>query len=378
MIDSLVEMSERAVRQALALVDRYAFAPLAYRVVYAGDRLPAAPYLRRLAYARLSRNWRSVKLHLTGACNLACQNCYADKRGQPLSRAVIEDLLDQLAGRHCRLDLLGGEPLLREDLLEIIEYARRRAGIEKIFLYTNGTRIDAQVARGLKDAGLQSAIVSLHSHQPQVHDALTQHSGAWEQTVSGIGQLLQAGVRTYSYTVVSARNVDQLDRMAAFSRELGAQPLFFPYIEQQPADPLASERSALKAALARTKPRSRQLAEVFATGRKLCVAFAHTVNIKVDGTVTPCVFVDLPLGNIKDQPLFEILRQAWQNPRLSELLSIPQECRSCAAVRTCGGGCKASRFTATGDTLSRDPRCLGPCAGPLDREALERQVPYLY
>ena len=340
---------------------------------------------RRAAFARLADGHHTVKVHLTAQCNLRCRSCYSETEVRhPLSRAEIFALVAQLRGRPCRLDLLGGEPVLHPDLVEIVAYARREIGIPSVFLYTNGTRIDDALAERLAAAGLQTAIVSLHASQASLHEQVTMRTGSFEQTCRGIEALVRAGVRTYTFTVACAVNGSVLEPMQAFAAERNLGALFFPYVPQQPNDELritdpSSLRAALRFVIQSSYVYRSSLLRSLGEGCKLCRAFTQTVTVLADGTVTPCPFLALPLGNVRDAPLYELLTASYRHQELADLLADPDECQPCSIRSVCGGGCKAGRYTVRGELLRRDDNCLdGPFLGPISLTALPEYLPYVY
>jgi len=95
-----------------------------------------------------------VKLEVNNACDLSCPMCYTKKGDDLLPMADITRLLDDIGDVGTRLEILGGEPLLRGDLAEIIRYAKERAGIPEVVLYTNGRYADREHSQELREAGL--------------------------------------------------------------------------------------------------------------------------------------------------------------------------------------------------------------------------------
>jgi radical SAM protein with 4Fe4S-binding SPASM domain len=337
------------------------------------------------AFGRLSEGHHTVKLHLTSRCNLRCRNCYNDATTeQSLSRAEIFALLAGLRGRPCRLDLLGGEPMLYPDLLDVVRQARTEVGIPSVFLYTNATCIDEVGARQLAAAGLDTAIVSLHGDRAAVHEQLTGIPGSFERTCRGMAALRAAGIRTYTFTVACAVNAGLLPTMQTFAAERGGGALFFPYVPQRRddaltiADPTALRRTLsfiIRASYVYRSALLRSLGE----GCKLCRAFTQTVTVLADGTVTPCPFLALGIGNIRQAPLHEILVASHGHPQLADLLADPEECQGCSIRGVCGGGCRAGRFTVHGDLLGRDLACLhGPFGERVALADLPEHLPYVY
>src|SRR5712692_5706146 len=120
----------------------------------------------------------SVQLDLTYRCNERCIHCYLDHHDHgEMNTAEIKDLLDQMADAGVfYLTLRGGEILMRRDFFQILEHARLRTFCVK--LKTNGVMIRAKEAERLRALGVESIQISIYSHRPEVHDAITKVPGS--------------------------------------------------------------------------------------------------------------------------------------------------------------------------------------------------------
>src|ERR1700730_14989972 len=119
----------------------------------------------------------SVQLDLTYRCNERCVHCYLDHDDHgEMTTAEIKHLLDEMAEAGVFiLTLSGGEIFLRKDFFDILEYARDLTFCIK--LKTNAVLIREAQAAQLRDLGVQSIQVSIYSHRPEVHDAITKVPG---------------------------------------------------------------------------------------------------------------------------------------------------------------------------------------------------------
>ena len=154
----------------------------------------------------------AVTLFLTHRCDSSCLNCGLPLSAVPeLEPAEILALLDHLAAQGTtRVNLTGGEPLLRDDLGAII-----RRCVEHRFwtvLETNGHALPARVH---EFAGLYRVMVGLHGPQA-VHDAVT-GPGAFVKAVAGIDAARGAGLRVGTVTVLGKRTVDSLPWLLDFA-----------------------------------------------------------------------------------------------------------------------------------------------------------------
>src|ERR1700677_5379230 len=128
----------------------------------------------------------SVQLDLTYRCNERCVHCYLDHDDHgEMTTVEIKHLLREMseAGVFI-LTFSGGEIFLRKDFFEILEYARALTFCIK--LKTNAVLIrEAQAAR-LRDLGVESIQISIYSHRPEVHDAITKIPGSLRHSINAI------------------------------------------------------------------------------------------------------------------------------------------------------------------------------------------------
>jgi MoaA/NifB/PqqE/SkfB family radical SAM enzyme len=124
-----------------------------------------------------------VVLDPTGHCNLRCGHCFAD--GYKALHPSRDDLLDtiRLLPDGFGVYIIGGEPLLRDDIFELIQACVQQG--HRTSIATNATLIDSSVADNLIKSGISSINCSLDGPSPQVHDAL-RGPGAWRRAMDGI------------------------------------------------------------------------------------------------------------------------------------------------------------------------------------------------
>src|SRR6204780_1351193 len=136
----------------------------------------------------------SVQLDLTYRCNERCVHCYLDHDDHgEMTTTEIKDLLDQMADAGVfYLTISGGEILMRRDFFEILEHARKRTFCVK--LKTNGVLIREKTALRLRELGVESVQISIYSHRPEVHDAITKLPGSFRQSIEAVGLLRTQGL----------------------------------------------------------------------------------------------------------------------------------------------------------------------------------------
>ncbi|NLK42425.1 MAG: radical SAM protein [Planctomycetes bacterium] len=170
-----------------------------------------------------------VVFNCTPRCNLRCVHCYSSSeaacREQELTTAQAKMLIDQIAAFGCPVLLFsGGEPLLREDLFELMEYARQRK--LRTVLSTNGTRITESVAEQLAELGLSYAGISLDGPQ-DVHDRFRRVDGAFLDTLNGIAYCRKAGIRTGLRFTMTRNNIEYVKNVFDIAATAGVRRICF-------------------------------------------------------------------------------------------------------------------------------------------------------
>jgi sulfatase maturation enzyme AslB (radical SAM superfamily) len=125
----------------------------------------------------------AVHMDVTYRCNERCVHCYLDHDDHgEMTTAEIKDVLDQLAEAGVFfLTFSGGEVFMRRDFFEIVEYARRLMFNVKI--KTNAVMIHEEEARRIRELDVDTIQISVYSHRPEVHDAITKLPHSFERTI---------------------------------------------------------------------------------------------------------------------------------------------------------------------------------------------------
>src|SRR5258708_22725307 len=164
----------------------------------------------------------NVQLDLTYRCNERCVHCYLDHDDHgEMTTAEIKHLLDEMADAGVFiLTLSGGEIMLRRDFFEILEHARRLMFCVK--LKTNAVLIREREAQRIRDLGVESIQVSIYSHRPEVHDAITLVPGSFKRSINAIRFLRSQGLKVVIANVLMTENMHDYRGAHALADELGA------------------------------------------------------------------------------------------------------------------------------------------------------------
>src|SRR5581483_9100134 len=165
----------------------------------------------------------NVQLDLTYRCNERCVHCYLDHRDHgEMTTPEIKRLLDEMADAGVFiLTLSGGEIFLRKDFFEILEHARQLMFCVK--LKTNAVLIRESEASRIRDLGVESIQVSIYSHRPEVHDAITLVKGSLKRSLDAIRFLKSQGLKVVIANVLMSQNMQDYAGVRALASEIGVE-----------------------------------------------------------------------------------------------------------------------------------------------------------
>ena len=337
-----------------------------------------------------------VSYSITRKCNLKCKHCYSDSVDQAAPDELSTDeafrLMDDLAEWGIGLLIIdGGEPLCREDLLDVVKYASSK-GI-RVTIGSNGTLIDEDIARKMLDAGVMAVAISVDGADAHTHDSFRGVSGSLEQTLRGIQACRTAGLPFQLNMLIRKETLPQLQDMLRLAVDCGANAAeFFDLVaagranqecrdqvlnldeRRQSMEWLAESQEdcsiiirvpgcPMYPLLLREKhivPRHfpvEMLQRVPYYNRGCAAGMPRGyVMVLPSGDVNPCMLLQVKLGNIREQNLVSI----WENsPILAELRQrelLKGACGDCQYKVTCSG-CRGRAYEETGDMMATDPGC---------------------
>jgi MoaA/NifB/PqqE/SkfB family radical SAM enzyme len=208
------------------------------------------------------------------------------------------------------------DPLLREEVFELIEYVDKKKAI--VNCSTWGTDFSKETALNLKKAGLHSLMVGIYSIDPAKHDAIRKSEGAYERAIAAMKLALEAGLVVVMTTHVSLSNIHQLPALYALASELGVHE--FSVWEAMPKttkDPVITDEDRKKILEMYHRINSspvgpRMFANTYFEGQMLgAMAGRRWMHVTADGDVKPSPYPPFCFGNVKEEPLKEI----WQKIR---------------------------------------------------------------
>ena len=337
---------------------------------------------------------RLIFWELTKECNLNCIHCRAEAENirfeGELTLSEITAVIDNIAAHYKPiLVLTGGEPLYREDIFRIASHARDR-GL-RTALASNGTLIDAGIARNIREAGIQRVSISIDGSSAASHDGFRGIPGSFDRAMDGIGHLRTEGVEFQVNTTISRRNVDEIEDILKLAERIGARALHIfmlvPVgcgVEIAESEMISKEKyeSVLNWFYDKSKDTGLELKATCAPhyyriirqrarseGRKLtfetdgmaavtrgCLAGTGVCFISNRGDVQPCGYLPVAVGNVKERPFHEIWEEAPLFQSLRDLENLTGKCGLCEYKTFCAG-CRAMAYYEHGDYLSDEPYC---------------------
>lgn len=365
-----------------------------------------------------------IAWNLTKRCNLACAHCYISAgswhaTSGELTTAECHRITDEIlelnrsaaevaegvgpggplrGGRPAPIFILsGGEPLLRDDLEQIAEHAAARGAT--VVVGTNGTRLTRERIDSLKSAGVSGVAVSVDSLEPAYHDRFRHGGGALEDTLAAVERLREQRLDFVVQTTVTRGNRHELEALVEWAAEKGAVSfnLYFlvatgrgegmPGLTPAENDAVLAELVRLQRAyrgrlMIRSKCQPQIMRHVFEHDadspllnyETRCPCGIHYCRITPEGRVTPCPYLPVVAGDLRQQGFAEIWRASPVFRRLREG-ELGGKCGRCEYRQLCGG-CRARAHARSGDLLGPDESCAYEPTGALPPIGRQREVTY--
>ncbi|MBU7019447.1 MAG: radical SAM protein [Theionarchaea archaeon] len=298
-------------------------------------------------------------LEVTNACNLKCVHCYKEAgvpRGEELGTEDWVSLIDELASLGVvSIAVTGGEPLLREDIFDILECIVDN--VIGLNLFTNGTLLTEDTVSRLKDLNPEKVMVSVDGMK-ETHQKI-RGENTYDRTLKGITRLINDGIPVRSNTVVHSENVGELSDIIQVLVDLGVREMVFDQFMEAgrgrehgnliPALEMGEKVSQQCRAFEEKTPQRIELkftSEMQNTesSYSFCGVGTSMLTVTAYGDVVLCPVLSSPehtAGNLKD----ESLESLWMNsPVFDPFRQCTPEnmvCGTCPHVTECRGGCKA-------------------------------------
>jgi len=274
----------------------------------------ARNYLRVLTGNK--RVLRGVEFCVTYRCQLNCAHCLtkgliAEDRAEMTADQAVQAIADLAAAGAVFVNVTGGEPLLREDIYEILA----RSAADRTVLITlasNGLALDRDAAQRLARSGVAMVTLSLDGPDAASHDAARGREGAFEAVVNAAGEAKAAGMEVWFTTILTRDNALNGDAMktAKLAADLGATltvNLAYAVGNWRDHEALASNEEERVFAELLKQPHVRWEGSTNYL-QKGCPAGTEKLYVTPYGDVMPCATIQRSFGNMLREPITDI----WQ------------------------------------------------------------------
>ena len=327
-------------------------------------------------------------------CNLSCAHCraaaeFGHYHGE-LSLDKIKEVVDDIVTISNPIIILtGGEPLMRPDIWEIIDYCHEKGAMPVIG--TNATLITDDIAQKMAEHKIPRISVSIDFPTAAEHDKFRGQPGCFDESIEGIKIAKRHGIGVQINTTVTTLNADKIDEIHDLAEDLGVDAFhIFMLVPtgrgsdmlEQELPPEEYERVLTwayhrqKTSPLHFKPTDsphyyriiRQLAKE--EGKKVtreeygldamtrgCLGGITFCFVSHVGDLQPCGYFDMQLGNVKEKPFSEIWTESKVFNDLRDYSLLKGKCGACEYKAVCGG-CRARALEITGDYLAEEPYCI--------------------
>ncbi|MFB3763859.1 MAG: radical SAM protein [Methanotrichaceae archaeon] len=323
-----------------------------------------------------------VSWELTNACNLNCIYCFNDSGRAFENELTKEEIYSTLRSLNdagvIRIEFTGGEPMMRQDFVDIIKEAYKLDFI--ISIASNGTVIKKNIASVLKDIEVAHVQISLDGLK-ETHDYHKGLNGAFDLVVQGIKMLKEQDIRVHARMTVTKKNILEIEDVLKLSVSLGVNEVGMMRVWSSgrsldgQLNLNANEIIGLNYEMQRLMELYKEeinvrydhcgffMREAFRPFRenndRICQCARTTCVIKPDGIVTPCEILTMKAGDLRAETFAEIWRDSsvMEEFRSFDPDNLKGTCGICSDRYVCGGNCRALALIHHGDFYAEDTSC---------------------
>jgi radical SAM protein with 4Fe4S-binding SPASM domain len=324
--------------------------------------------------------------NMTYACNYRCPICFTDAGANSTNELTTREALETVEKIHAAgihdLILSGGEPFLREDILEIIKHMAK-FGIS-VRIASNGSLLEEEILERLRDETLTKSFqISIDTVESDFYTKFhNSSSGLFDKVLENIRNIQKYGFHTTVSVRVTPDTLPGIPGMIdlAFQEGWSTVTLHLPVHTRRIDNAYPQDEdlfSRLEPAFehfsklpliwlietyipwAEYHPVIRRLEKKLRLVHRGCRAGRDRMTINPTGSLSPCVCMDVPeaaIGNVCQDDLQDV----FQNSPICQLLRNPEDyaiCKGCPNLIKCGGGCRAAAFAITGRLDADDMSC---------------------
>lgn len=330
---------------------------------------------------KLSELW----LHVSNTCNLSCHHCLVDASPKAMKGISTEEwkriIAEALELGVKRFYITGGEPLLRDDIFELLDAIV--TGGADVVIMTNGTLLKGEVLKNIArfDPEKLKIQISLDGSTPEINDTI-RGMGTFKSAIKGIKNVIKAGFKPSIATTVMRLNADDVPNITRLAAELGADYHHLLFAHKRGRSTTAADlsspptskvieavRKAIEASsgtgvtVDNLEFAKYNISSKRGTKRDLSNIAYESLCVYCDGHVYPSA----SLAGYKPLDMGEAsrgLRDVWLNSKIANdirnaSVADKKKCRKCYLMFICGGGDLEHAYlhSPDGSFLGHDPLC---------------------
>jgi cyclic pyranopterin phosphate synthase len=177
-----------------------------------------------MIYDNCNRPVLNLRVSVTQKCDKHCPYCHREGETNPSTLMTVDEIIRivriAISLGISRVKLTGGEPLLRKEIVEIVQGINELEGLTDLSMTTNGAYMKG-LAKDLKAAGLGRVNVSLPTLDPNVYNSLM--GGNLQDAIEGVKAAVEAGLHPVKLNMLVLKNVNdgEIDKMIQFAAQTG-------------------------------------------------------------------------------------------------------------------------------------------------------------
>ncbi|MFP4111455.1 MAG: radical SAM protein [Candidatus Woesearchaeota archaeon] len=306
----------------------------------------------------------TMMIHPNYECNFKCRYCYVSRKNDCIDFKKLSSVIREAKKLGVgNIDILGGEPLLYPrffDLIRLTDSLKIQTSI-----FTNGSFLTKALLNKLNK---KNTIIVIKTDTRANYEFQNVPDMSYDDLLEKIDLVKRAGFRMMSFTVVTKKNVDNIDEIFELCDEKGMIPAFERYH-------LVKDKDVNKLFALDVDKWNGFLRKLFLYWEQkgftdfidfysevnggVCSALYNNITVMQDGCVKSCpeAHDDLSYGNIFN----DSLRNIWRSSKelRKRLKCTPDECLGCLNSGKCHGGCTVYTYNIFKDTNRKDPLCSG-------------------
>lgn len=318
--------------------------------------------------ADLPMSLKSAYVHVTDRCNLHCVGCYSFKdcrnKNKDLSTEKIKYIFETLVKNGVDLIVVsGGEPFLRDDLPEILRYAKKDLKLKELHIISNGTMPFERYDRCIEY--LDNISISIDGYDEKT--SFIRDPGIMPKVLETV-RYLKNKANVSLIATLHKKNSGLIGRYLKLSRELSVilsfsvltldyfDPVFKDYVLD---DADFENMTKFMAENREIHIQDSMLGSADILAKRCCGVGKTLVSIGAEGEIYPCYMLhrdELIMGNIFTDDLKEVMKST---KNLCRDITVDDffECSDCDYKYICGGGCRASSYYMHKDFLHPETSC---------------------